>query len=175
MSDVWACMYLPPMHFTSFPAVKSYKTNVQTMHQVYLCYILGYTSTSCEIPFHTNLCFDTKISYLSLWQPNVFGGVTCIHQVPMHIASHPGVKVEKIHCAEHASDIHLYTSISNYILVYDVSYNLISMCHAAICLLFRHRQAMNDVLKATAFLKLHALHKLADCLADHGEAERGGE
>jgi hypothetical protein len=42
----------------------------------------------------------------------------------MHIASHAGVNVEKNHCAGHASDIPLYTSISTYILVYDVSYNL---------------------------------------------------
>jgi hypothetical protein len=43
----------------------------------------------------------------------------------MHIASHAGVNVtKKKHCADHASDILLCTSISKYILVYDVSYNL---------------------------------------------------
>jgi hypothetical protein len=35
-------MYLSTMHLTSFPAVKSDKTNVLTMHQVYL-HIMLYT------------------------------------------------------------------------------------------------------------------------------------
>ncbi len=57
--------------------------------------------------------------------------VTCIHQVPMHIASHAGVNVEKNHCAGHASDILLYASISKDILGYDVSYNLTLHQHAS--------------------------------------------
>jgi hypothetical protein len=42
LSDVWACMPLPPMHCTLYPAVKSENIDLQTTHQVYL-YILLYT------------------------------------------------------------------------------------------------------------------------------------
>ena len=56
-----------------------------------------------------------------------------------------------------------------YMMCHTISHG-ISMRLASICLLFRHRQAMNQSvygLKATAFLTLHAghaLHKLAYCL-----------
>ncbi len=68
----------------------------------------------------------------------VSGGVKCIHQVHMHLASHPGGQCWKKHRAEHASDIPLYPSISKYILVYDVSYNLtpnftLNQAQSALC------------------------------------------
>jgi hypothetical protein len=50
----------------------------------------------------------------------VSDGVTCIHQVPIHLASRPGINVEKNHCADHASDILVYTSISKYIVYTNI-------------------------------------------------------
>ena len=80
--------------------------------------ILVYTVT-CP---HTPPCTLTPKFRTSAYVSDVW---TCIHLPPRHIASYPAVKVEKNHCADHASDILVYTSISKYILVYTVSYYIL--------------------------------------------------
>jgi hypothetical protein len=112
------------MHFTSSPAVKSKKNNVQTRGHAsgILVYpviywaldILVYTVTYHPIPPCT-LTPNLLPQNMFLMLEHAYIYLSTLHHILQS-------KLKKNHCADHASDILGYTSISKYILVYTVSY-----------------------------------------------------
>ncbi len=110
-----ACIYLP---CTSHRILQSKVKTPMPVCRPWIrytcisCYILGYTGISCDIPFHTVLCF-WHLNFVCFWCWNMHTFL------PMHNASHPAVKDEK-------STVQTMHRIYFYMLV---CIGLVMLCH----------------------------------------------
>ena len=99
------------MHFTSYPAVESENQCADHASGILVYSAIYWDILVYTVAYHPTLPCTPKLSTSAY----VSDGVTCIHQVPMHIASHPGVNVEKQPLCRPCIR---YTYISWYIQVY---------------------------------------------------------